>query len=129
MMMRGEGQYLYDENNVRYLDAYNNVAHGKIWSSSIQTNLFCFGKYFEGRSNIGLVGHCHPQVVHAAQQQLAILNTNTRYLHPNLVLYAEKLLSKFPSRLCKVFFVNSGSEANDLAFRLVRIVTCITIWK
>jgi ethanolamine-phosphate phospho-lyase len=57
--------------------------------------------------------------VQAAQHQLAVLNTNTRYLHPNLVLYAEKLLSKFPSKLCKVFFVNSGSEANDLAFRLV----------
>jgi 4-aminobutyrate aminotransferase-like enzyme len=96
MMMRGEGQYLYDENNVRYLDAYNNVAH---------------------------VGHCHPQVVQAAQHQLAVLNTNTRYLHPNLVLYAEKLLSKFPSKLCKVFFVNSGSEANDLAFRLARQFT------
>jgi 4-aminobutyrate aminotransferase-like enzyme len=58
--------------------------------------------------------------VKAAQEQLALLNTNTRYLHPNLVLYAKKLLKHFPPPLNVCFFVNSGSEANDLALRLER---------
>jgi 4-aminobutyrate aminotransferase-like enzyme len=66
-----------------------------------------------------LVGHCHPHVVKVAQEQFAQLNTNTRYLHPNLVLYAQKLIQTFPSKLNTCFFVNSGSEANDLALRLV----------
>jgi 4-aminobutyrate aminotransferase-like enzyme len=93
LMVRGEMQYMYDEDGNKYLDAYNNVAH---------------------------VGHCHPHVVKAAQEQLARLNTNTRYLHPNLILYAQKLLATFPSKLNACFFVNSGSEANDLALRLAR---------
>ncbi|CAB4059749.1 AGXT2L1 [Lepeophtheirus salmonis] len=57
-------------------------------------------------------------VVRAGQNQMAILNTNSRFLHDNLVLYAKKLTSKFPEKLEIVFFVNSGSEANDLALRL-----------
>eukprot|EP01102_Stenamoeba_stenopodia_P012546 TRINITY_DN3979_c0_g2_i1.p1 TRINITY_DN3979_c0_g2~~TRINITY_DN3979_c0_g2_i1.p1 ORF type:complete len:435 (+),score=70.56 TRINITY_DN3979_c0_g2_i1:135-1439(+) len=93
MFVRGEKQYLFDENGERYLDAYNNVAH---------------------------VGHCHPRVVEAASTQLATLNTNTRYLHPALITYAKELLSTFPSPLSVCFFVNSGSEANDLAARLIR---------
>jgi 4-aminobutyrate aminotransferase-like enzyme len=66
-----------------------------------------------------LVGHCHPRVVEAASSQLSTLNTNTRYLHPALVNYAKELLATFPSPLSICFFVNSGSEANDLALRLV----------
>ena len=54
---------------------------------------------------------------------MAILNTNNRFLHDNLVLYAERLVATFPEELSVVFFVNSGSEANDLALRMTRIHT------
>ena len=91
LMARGAGQYMYDYTGRRYLDAVNNVPH---------------------------VGHCHPRVVAAQTQAATVLNTNTRYLYPQISYYAEQLLGKFPSPLEVVFFVNSGSEANDLAIRL-----------
>ncbi len=84
-------QYMYDSEGNTYLDAYNNIPH---------------------------VGHCHPRVVQASRRQMAALNTNTRYLTDQLNNYAERLLAKFPEALSKVFFVNSGSEASDLAIRL-----------
>lgn len=90
-IVRGFMQYLYDEKGQKYLDARNNVPH---------------------------VGHCHPRVVNAAQKQMCVLNTNTRYLHDNLVLYAQKLSNKMPEPLRVCYIVNSGSEANDLALRL-----------
>ncbi|RMH00963.1 MAG: aminotransferase class III-fold pyridoxal phosphate-dependent enzyme [Chloroflexi bacterium] len=90
-IVRGFMQYLYNNEGQAYLDAVNNVPH---------------------------VGHCHPHVVRAAQQQTAVLNTNTRYLHPNLVRYAQRLCATLPEPLRVCFFVNSGSEANDLALRL-----------
>ncbi len=92
-MLRGYKQYLYDHTGRRYLDTVNNVAH---------------------------VGHEHPKVVRAAQRQTAVLNTNTRYLHPNIIQFAEELLSTFPPELSVVHFVNSGSEANELALRMAR---------
>ncbi len=92
----GALHYLYDESGKTFLDAVNNVPH---------------------------VGHCHPRVVKAAQKQIALLNTNTRYLHDYLVDYAERLTAKFPNQLSVCFFVNSGSEANDLALRLARNFT------
>lgn len=95
-IVRGYGAYLYDEKGLDYLDMVNNVCH---------------------------VGHCHPDVVAAGQQQMALLNTNTRYLHDNLVNYAEQLLRTMPDELSVCFFVNSGSEANELAFRLARAAT------
>lgn len=95
-IVRGYGAYLYDETGADYLDMVNNVCH---------------------------VGHCHPQVVAAGQQQMALLNTNTRYLHDNLLDYAEQLLATMPGELSVCFFVNSGSEANELAFRLARAAT------
>jgi len=95
-IIRGALQYLYDESGRTYLDAVNNVSH---------------------------VGHCHPRVVKAAQKQLAILNTNTRYLHDYLVLYAQRLTEKMVDPLKVCFFTNSGSEANDLALRLARNYT------
>lgn len=95
-IVRGWKQYLFDDEGCRYLDAYNNVAH---------------------------VGHCHPRVVAAAQRQIAALNTNTRYLHDNINRYAEKLTSLFDPSLSVCFFVNSGSEANELALRLARTYT------
>ncbi|MBC8184102.1 aminotransferase class III-fold pyridoxal phosphate-dependent enzyme [candidate division KSB1 bacterium] len=95
-IVRGALQYLYDDIGKTYLDAVNNVPH---------------------------VGHCHPKVVKAAQKQLAVLNTNTRYLHDNLVLYAQRLTDKIPDPLNVCFFTNSGSEAIDLALRLARNYT------
>ena len=95
-IVRGWMQYLYDETGRAYLDVYNNVP---------------------------LVGHSHPRVVRAAQEQLALLNTNTRYLHDNVNRYAERLTEKLPEPLRVCFFVNSGSEANELALRLVRAHT------
>src|ERR1051326_1292645 len=95
-IVRGSMQYLYDAEGRRYLDAYNNVAH---------------------------VGHCHPKVVAAGQQQMELLNTNTRYLSELILEYAEKLTATLPEPLCVCFFVNSGSEANELALRLARAHT------
>ncbi|CAN9509524.1 unnamed protein product [Ophioblennius macclurei] len=90
-IVRAKGQYMYDETGQRYLDCINNVAH---------------------------VGHCHPDVVKAGAQQMEQLNTNSRFLHDNLVLYAQKLQATLPDKLSVCYFVNSGSEANDLALRL-----------
>lgn len=69
------------------------------------------------------VGHCHPEVVQAAVEQMSVLNTNNRFLHDNLVLCAQKLAALFPEPLNVCFLVNSGSEANDLAMRLARAHT------
>jgi ethanolamine-phosphate phospho-lyase len=66
------------------------------------------------------VGHQHPKVIEAVQRQVAALNSNTRYLHPNVALLAERIADLLPDPLEVVFFVNSGSEANDLALRLAR---------
>uniref|UniRef100_A0A667Z2Y6 Ethanolamine-phosphate phospho-lyase n=1 Tax=Myripristis murdjan TaxID=586833 RepID=A0A667Z2Y6_9TELE len=82
---------MYDEKGQRYLDCINNVAH---------------------------VGHSHPDVVRAGAQQMELLNTNSRFLHDNLVLYAQRLQATLPDKLSVCYFVNSGSEANDLALRL-----------
>ena len=70
-----------------------------------------------------LVGHCHPKIAEVAYKQLKELNTNSRFLHDNLVLYAERLTKSLPPQLNVCFFVNSGSEANDLALRLARTHT------
>lgn len=95
-MQRGWRQYLFDDTGRRYLDTVNNVAH---------------------------VGHEHPRVVRAGQRQMSVLNTNTRYLHPNIVQFAEALLDTFPPGLDVAFLVNSGSEANELAMRLAKTYT------
>jgi 4-aminobutyrate aminotransferase-like enzyme len=95
-IVRGSMQYLWDADGRRYLDAYNNVPH---------------------------VGHCHPHVVQAGQAQMAILNTNTRYLHELVHQYAARLGATLPGELKVCYFVNSGSEANELALRLARAHT------
>jgi 4-aminobutyrate aminotransferase-like enzyme/Ser/Thr protein kinase RdoA (MazF antagonist) len=95
-IVRGYGAFLYDAEGRPYLDMVNNVCH---------------------------VGHSHPRVAAAIARQAAVLNTNTRYLHPNILELAERLTSLLPPSLEVVFFVNSGSEANDLALRLARART------
>jgi 4-aminobutyrate aminotransferase-like enzyme len=95
-LVRGEGVWLWDADGRRYLDAYNNVP---------------------------VVGHGHPRVVEAIAAQAATLNTNTRYLHESVVLLAERLAASMPPGLDTVMFVNSGSEANDLAWRLATVFT------
>ena len=95
-LVSGEGVWLTDADGTRYLDAYNNVAH---------------------------VGHGRPEVVAALSRQAARLNTNTRYLVDEVVAYADRLAGLLPGDLSVVTFANSGSEANDLAWRMARTVT------
>jgi 4-aminobutyrate aminotransferase-like enzyme len=92
-LVRGEGVWLFDADGRRYLDAYNNVPH---------------------------VGHCHPRVVAALSTQAATLNVHTRYLDENVVTYAERLTSLFDAQLSMAMLCCSGSEANELALRIVR---------
>jgi 4-aminobutyrate aminotransferase-like enzyme/Ser/Thr protein kinase RdoA (MazF antagonist) len=91
--VRGWMQYLYDEHGRKYIDGYNNVPH---------------------------VGHCHPRVVDALHTQARKLNTNTRYLSDTVVEYAEALAATMPDGLDVCYFLNSASEANELALRLAR---------
>ena len=90
-MSRAAFQYMYDTEGNTILDAYNNIM---------------------------LAGHGHPTVVRAGRETMSRLNTNTRYLYEELMSYSEHLLNKFPPELSKIFFVNSGSAASDLAIRL-----------
>lgn len=93
MLVRGWRHHMFDEWGRPYLDAYNNVPH---------------------------VGHAHPRIQAVAADQLKRMNSNTRYLHPAQVAFAKTITSKLPEPLSVCFFVNSGSEANELALRLAR---------
>ena len=95
-LVKGEGVWLYDADGKKYLDMYNNVPH---------------------------VGHCHPHVVEALTRQIRTLNTHTRYLHENVLDYAERLTEKFPDELDVAMFSCTGSEANELALRIARAYT------
>ncbi len=95
-IIRGALQYLYDDTGNTYIDCVNNVSH---------------------------VGHCHPVVVKAMQKQIAMLNTNTRYLHDTIVEYSKLLTATLPKELSVCYYTNSGSEANDLAIRMSRHFT------
>ena len=95
-IIRGRGQYLFDSSGRAYLDCVNNICH---------------------------VGHSHPRVVAAMAEQAATLNTNTRYLHSNIVEFARRLTDTLPESLSVCYFVNSGSEANELALRMARAHT------
>src|SRR4029079_15738608 len=79
--------------------------------------------YLDCVNNVAHVGHAHPRVVEAGIAQMRLLNTNTRYLHENVVRYAERLAALLPDHLEVCFFTNSGSEANELALRLARAAT------
>jgi 4-aminobutyrate aminotransferase-like enzyme len=95
-VVRGEGVWLIDDTGRSLLDAYNNVPS---------------------------VGHCHPDVVQALAQQAATLNTNTRYIYKSVIEYADRLTASMPGDLSVCMFVCSGSEANDLAWRLAKAHT------
>lgn len=95
-LVRGKGAHLWDADGTEFLDVYNNVAS---------------------------VGHCHPRVVEAVTRQLGLLNTHTRYLHENVLHYAEDILSTMPDGLDRVMFQCTGSEANDLAIRVAQAHT------
>jgi 4-aminobutyrate aminotransferase-like enzyme/Ser/Thr protein kinase RdoA (MazF antagonist) len=95
-LVSGQGVWLYDPDGQAYLDVYNNVPH---------------------------VGHAHPTVVRAMQRQSALLATHTRYLHEGILDYAEQLTARLPSNLDTCIFVNSGSEANDVAWRMAQFAT------
>jgi 4-aminobutyrate aminotransferase-like enzyme len=95
-LVRGEGVWLHGDDDTRYLDCYNNVP---------------------------CVGHCHPRVVEALCAQAGTLNTHTRYLHENILDYAESLLAKFDDDLDRLALACTGSEANDLAMRVARVNT------
>jgi len=95
-IVKGEGVWLFDADGRKYLDMYNNVPH---------------------------VGHCHPHVVEAVTNQITTLNTHTRYLHDNILDYAERLTGKFEDELDLAMFCCTGSEANELAMRIARTHT------
>lgn len=95
-LVRGEGSWMFDTSGNRYLDAYNNVP---------------------------VVGHSHPRVSRAIADQSRTLNTNTRYLHRSVIELAERIVATMPDGLDTVLFVNSGSEANDVAWRLATAYT------
>ena len=95
-LVRGEGVWLFDADGRRYLDCYNNVPS---------------------------VGHCHPRVVNALCEQAKTLNTHTRYLHENILDYAERLLGHFDASIDRAMLVCTGSEANDQALRIARLHT------
>ena len=93
---RARGPWLFSTDGHRYLDCYNNVPQ---------------------------VGHCHPHVVRAIARQASALNTNTRYLYGSALEYAERLTSKLAPHLSACIFVNSGSEANDVAWQMAKLIT------
>ncbi|WP_199253925.1 aminotransferase class III-fold pyridoxal phosphate-dependent enzyme [Mycolicibacterium mengxianglii] len=95
-LQRGRGVWLYDEDGYGYLDSLNNVTH---------------------------VGHADPRVAEASRRQMNKLNTNSRFLYEGISTYAQKLTDTLPDPLNVVFFVCTGSEANDLAVRIARQVT------
>jgi alanine-glyoxylate transaminase/(R)-3-amino-2-methylpropionate-pyruvate transaminase len=99
MFVEGKGQYLFDERGRRYLDGLGGIVTVS-------------------------VGHCHPHVVEAVRKQNETLqHSTTIYLHPNIAEFGQKLAGKMPGDLKVCYFVNSGSEANDLALLMARAYT------
>lgn len=95
-LVRGEGAWVYDADGRAYLDVYNNVP---------------------------CVGHCNPHVVEAISRQTATLNVHSRYLDENLISYAERLTSTFDESLNAVMLTCTGTESNELAFRIARLLS------
>lgn len=95
-LVRGEGCRLFDADGTEYLDMYNNIPS---------------------------MGHSNPYVTRAVTDQLQLINTHTRYVHENILDYAERLLKTLPDGIDRIMFMCSGSEANDLAVRCVQSYT------
>jgi len=95
-IVRGEDVWLFDDEGARYLDAYNNVAH---------------------------VGHCHPHVTNAIARQARRLNTSSRYMHGYILELAEQITRRMPEPLSVCMFVCTGSEANELAWQMSKVVS------
>lgn len=95
-LISGKGAWVKDIDGRDYLDCYNNVPH---------------------------VGHCHPHVVEAICKQAAKLNTNTRYLHEEILTYVERLIATFSGGMSSAIMVCTGSEANDIALRMAQAIT------
>jgi alanine-glyoxylate transaminase / (R)-3-amino-2-methylpropionate-pyruvate transaminase len=99
MVVEGHMQWLWDDAGKRYLDLFAGIV-----------TVSC--------------GHCHPKVAARVQEQVGTLqHATTIYLHPNMPALAEKLAGKMPPGLEVTYFVNSGSEANDLAIMMARLYT------
>ncbi|UYV60324.1 AGXT2 [Cordylochernes scorpioides] len=99
LIHQGHKQWLWDHTGRRYLDMFAGIVTVS-------------------------VGHCHPRVTRAAEEQLRSLwHTTNIYMHPKIQEYAEQLVSKLPPQLNVCFFCNSGSEANDLAMMMARLYT------
>jgi ethanolamine-phosphate phospho-lyase len=90
-LLYAKGQYFYEENGNKVLDCINNVSH---------------------------IGHCHPYYIMQMNSQNSRLLTNSRFIYDELMTATHKLLKRFPKELSVVTFVNSGSEANDLALQM-----------
>ena len=95
-LVRGRGTRLFDADGTEYLDMYNNIPS---------------------------MGHSNPAITEAVTRQMQLLNTHTRYVHENILDYAEDLLSTMPDEIDRIMFMCSGSEANDLAVRCAQLYT------
>lgn len=95
-IVRGSGVSLYDAKGKEYIDMYNNVP---------------------------CVGHCHPHVVEAIQNEVATLNVHNRYLHGSILEYGERLIEKHSASFECVVFACTGTEANEIALQMARHAT------
>ena len=95
-LVKGKDVWVWDKDGKKYLDCYNNVPH---------------------------VGHCHPKVVEAITKQASTLNTHTRYIHEGILNYIDQLTQTFNHKLTTAIMTCTGSEANDIALRIVQNVT------
>lgn len=95
-LVRGKGTRLFDVDETEYLDMYNNIPS---------------------------IGHSNPVITKAVTKQLQLINTHTRYVHENLLDYADNLVATLPSEIDRIMFMCSGSEANDLAVRCAQLYT------
>jgi 4-aminobutyrate aminotransferase-like enzyme len=141
MIIKGNGCYLYEsiyhdddiDGNDVHVDKNDDwdETNGNLKTTQRRKHTTRMKQYLDTRNNVAHIGHCHPIYVKAVQEQISLLNTNTRYLHPTICRLAQKLLLTFHTNdsnsnhneqlpLTKVFFCNSGSEANDMALRLTR---------
>lgn len=95
-LVKGKGTRLFDVDETEYLDMYNNIPS---------------------------IGHSNPVITEAVTKQLQLINTHTRYVHENLLDYADNLVATLPSEIDRIMFMCSGSEANDLAVRCAQLYT------